>query len=174
MSLDYHSPRFTFRQASIAADFPLNTLRSYFERGIFASLARDLSRGRGKVRRVCLGDVLVVAIASRLIDIGIRPVNAFGAAILFGRIAETPVGIRRRMPLQLFDRSQFETILVWGQGEAPQFLPVLKSTGEVALPVETLPRDFLDYGVAVTVLPLSGMEAIVFTRLGIAAELGEY
>lgn len=167
---DYLEPRFSFRQAAEAAAFPLNTLRSNYQRGWFRSFAQGLSAGRGRAQMLCLGDVLVLAIASRLIDQGERPMNAYNAALPFGIVGSTPKalldqGFLRRGAFQLFDDSHFDTFLLWRRGSPPRVIPVTKGG---SVPVNTgLDEEGTKFGVATTILPLNPVEQTVFSKLGI-------
>lgn len=173
MSLDYESPRFTFRQAALSADFPLNTLRSYYQRELFKPPA-NVSEGRGKTRYLSLGDILILAIAARLIDIGMNPFRAFHVARPFVEDTYASDDVRPRLPYELFDRAEYETVLVW-DGESPaRVIPVPLTNDNLTLPLSRLPHDVLDYGTGLVVMPLSGLEKTVFTRLGIASELADY
>ena len=161
---DYLEPRYRLRAAAEAAAFPLNTLRSNYQRGWFQSFGNGLSAGRGRAQRLCLGDILVLAIASRLIDAGVAPMEAYNAAVSFGVVAKTPKGVWRRMPFELFDRDQFHTILVWRRGSAANVVPVRKGQG--------LTLDELGvwdaFGEVSMVLPLNAVEATVFAQLGLS------
>src|SRR5688572_25578928 len=103
VELDYTAPRYTLRQAAEAAAFPLNTLRSNYQRGWFRSFASPDAIGRGHTRWLCLGDVLALAIASRLTELRIRPMEAWTAAYLFGTVAVVKKGGPARRPFELFD-----------------------------------------------------------------------
>ena len=172
MPADYASPRFTLRESSEAADFPLNTLRSYLQRGWFKSLAQNLGGGRGKAGLLSLGDVLVLAIASRLIDVGMRPVNAYHAALPFALAASTPRGLESRRPFELFDPSKYITVFVWRAGFPARVVPVAKD--EAVDPLLSA-NSFLgddDYGPASVGIVINQVRATVFERLHIPGELG--
>lgn len=158
---EYLEPRFTLRQAAHAADFPLNTLRSNYQRGWFRSFSTAMAVGRGRTQRLCLGDVLVLAIASRLIDIGFRPLEAYNAAAPFGIVAHTPKGGERRLPFQLFDRDEYNSVFVWRLGTPSRVIRVSKADG---VPLEQLRLDD-PFGEAAVALLLNRVEATVFRRL---------
>jgi hypothetical protein len=170
---EYLKPRYTFRQAAEAAAFPLNTLRSNFQRGWFNSFAEGLATHRGSARKLCLGDILVLAIASRLIDQGERPMNAYNAALPFGIVGFTPKALRdrgypSRRPFELFNRDDFDTYLLWRRGSAARVIAVEKGA---AVPVnEGLDDEGKQFGVATTVLLLNAVEATVFKHLGIVQD----
>lgn len=166
----YLKPCFTFRQAAEAAAFPLNTLRSNYQRGWFQSFGKALNAGRGRAQKLCLGDVLVLAIASRLIDQGERPLNAYNAALPFGVVGTTPkaiidLGFVRRRPFELFDRSQFDTYLLWRRGSPARVLPVGKG---LPVPInDGLDQEGKQFGVATTVLLLNAVEQTVLKQLDV-------
>lgn len=160
---DYIEPRFRLKQASVAAAFPLNTLRSYYQRGWFRSFGNGMSVGKGRAQRLCLGDVLVLAIASRLIDLGLRPLDAYNAARPFGLAATTPKGVARRTPFRLFDRREFDSLLVWQKQSAGRVIPVRKRAG---ISLSDLPLDD-PFGEAAVLLRLNAVEATVFEKLGL-------
>lgn len=157
----YLNPRFTFRQAAAASGFTVNTLRSNFQRGWFRSFGNGLHSGQGRTQRLCLGDVLVLAIASRLIDVGIRPSDAYNAAYKFGAVTRNKPGQPRRLPFQTFDRDKYETILMWRNG-SHEVIPVARDE-----PLAKLRLDDAD-GMAVVVLSLNATEAAMFARLGLS------
>ena len=160
----YLEPRFTLRQAALAAGFPLNTLRSNYQRGWFRSYGSGMAVGRGRAQRLCLGDILVLAIASRLIDIGFRPLDAFNAVAPFALVAHTPKDTaERRLPFQLFDRVQFDSIFVWRMGSPALVIRVNKGDG---IPLDQLRLDSPS-GEAAVALLLNSVEATVFNRLGL-------
>ena len=156
----YLEPRYTFRQAAAAADFPVNTLRSNFQRGWFRSFGNGLHPGQGRTQRLCLGDILVLAIAGRLIDLGISPSNAYNAAYAFGAVTRNQPGQPRRQPFQSFDRSKYETLLLWRRG-SPEVVPLSRDD-----PVTRLGLDGLEDRAAV-VISLGAVEATMFSRLGL-------
>ena len=167
---NYLEPRFSFREAAEAAAFPLNTLRSYYQRGWFESFARGLKAGRGRAQMLCLGDVLVLAIASRLIDQGERPINAYTGARPFGLIASTPKnlleqGHPRRLPFELFNQDEFDTYLLWRRGSPTRVIAVPK---DGAVPVNAgLDEEGIQFGVATSVILLNAVERTVFKMLGL-------
>lgn len=160
----YLEPRFTLREAAHAASFPLNTLRSNYQRGWFRSFASGMSVGRGRAQRLCLGDILVLAVASRLIDIGFRPLDAYNAAAPFGLVAHRPRDGQRRLPFQLFDRGEFNSLFVWRVGLPSRVVRVGKGEG---IPLEDLRLDD-PFGQAAVTLLLNSVEATVFARLRLA------
>jgi len=160
---DYLEPKFRLRQAALAADFPLNTLRSYYQRGWFRSFADGLGKGKGRAQRLCLGDILVLAIASRLVGVGLSPLDAYNAAYPYGITAKTPRGIRRRMPFELFDREEFDSVLVWSLGSAALVVPVRKGDG-ISLVELGLDAEF---GEATIAISLNAVERTVFEKLGL-------
>lgn len=165
---DYLVPRYTFRQAALAAAFPVNTLRSNYQRGWFRSFANGLSKGRGRSQLLCLGDILVLAIASRLIDMGMRPLDAFNVAQPFGLAARTPAGHEPRKPFQLFDRAKYRTVLIWRKDAVHRVVPVENDAG---VPSELFDDDA--FGVATLVLPLNPVESTVCRRLGVSMPEGQ-
>jgi hypothetical protein len=167
---DYLEPRYTFREGAIAAAFPLNTLRSNYQRGWFQSFGEGLATRRGSARKLCLGDILVLAIASRLIDQGERPLNAYNAALPFGLVGSTPKALREeghppRRPFELFNREHYDTYLLWRRGSAARVVPVAK--GNPVRVEEGLDEEGRQFGVATTVLPLNAVEATVLRQLGL-------
>lgn len=166
---DYLKPRFTLRRAADAAAFPVNTLRSNYQRGWFRSFGEGLDVGKGRAQRLCIGDVLVLALASRLIDLGLRPLEAYNAAAPFGFVAHTPKGMPRRMPFQLFDRSQFDSIFIWRRGAPARVIGVPRGG---MVPRSDLRLDE-EFGEATVVLHLNVIEARVFDRLGLFPEPGD-
>lgn len=168
---DYFSPRFTLRQAANASDFPYNTMRSYYQRGWFKSFSSALSQGRGRTGQLCLADVLVLSIASRLIEVGVRPLNAYADASSFAVIARTPKGFDRRKPLQLFDQERYQTVFVWQPGASPRVVPLPKADARIQLGELFYAADPEEYASAAVVIPLNPLEALVFRRLKIENEL---
>lgn len=168
---DYFTPRFTLRQAAAASDFPYNTMRSYYQRAWFRSHANALRQGRGRASLLCLADVLVLTIASRLIEVGVSPINAYAAAQPFAVAARTPKGMQRRRPPELFNRKTFETLFVWQPGSLAQVVPVQRASPD--LPLTWLFDNVGDdgYASAAVAIPLNPLERLVFQRLGIEAEL---
>lgn len=166
----YLEARFTFRQAADAAAFPLNTLRSYYQREWFRSFVKEPASRRGSARKLCLGDILVLAVASRLIDQGERPLNAYNAALPFGVLGSRPKALRDsgypfRRPFELFDRKQFDTYLLCRSGSAGRIIAVKQGA---AVPVnEGLDADGQQFGVATTVVLLNAVEGVVFKQLGV-------
>jgi hypothetical protein len=164
----YLDARFTFREAAIAAAFPLNTLRSYYQRDWFRSFVKESETRRGSARKLCLGDVLLLAIASRLIDQGLRPLNAYNAALPFGIVGSLPKALRDqgyplRRPFELFDREQFDTYLLCRSESAARIIPVERGA---AVPVDQgLDAEGKLFGVATTVVLLNAVEATVFKQL---------
>ena len=65
-------------------------------------------------------------------------------------------------------------MLVWDGENLPRILPVRLDPGDFRLPISDLPASVIERGYGLVAMPLSGLEKTVFTRLGIAAELGEY
>ena len=168
---EYLEARFTFRQAANAAAFPLNTLRSYYQRQWFRSFVAEPTSRRGSARKLCLGDILLLAIASRLIDQGERPLNAYNAALPFGIVGSLPETLRKRgqpprRPFELFDRDRFDTYLLCRSGSASRIISVEKGA---AVPVhQGLDEEGKQFGVATTVICLNAVEATVFKELQIS------
>jgi len=168
---EYLEARFTFRQAATAAAFPLNTLRSYYQREWFRSFVPDPTTRRGSARKLCLGDILVLAIASRLIDQGERPLNAYNAALPFGIVGSLPKALRERghpprRRFELFNRHEFDTYLLCRRGSASRIIAVEKGA---AVPVhQGLDAEGKQFGVATTVVCLNAVETTVFKQLRIA------
>ena len=123
--------------------------------------------GRGRAHKLCLGDVLVLAIASRLIDLGIHPLKAWNAAFLFGAVTHIKKDGPRRRPFELFDVSAYDTVLVWRPDRRPQILAVSRETK--ALELDDLGFDAGEeaFGVCSIVLPLNAVEHTVFDTLGL-------
>jgi hypothetical protein len=97
-----------------------------------------------------------------LIDMGLRPLDAYNAAAPFGLAAHTPKGLPRRLPCQLFDRSKFDTIFVWRRGAPARVIGVPKGG---AIPQLDLRLDD-EFGEATVTLLLNAVEATVFKKLG--------
>lgn len=170
MALDYSAPLYTFRQASEAAAFPLNTLRSYYQREWFSSFVPDVSAGRGVARKLCLGDVLVLAIASRLIDLGIQPGEAWKVGYLFGAITQTRKDGPKRRPFQLFDERAYETVLIWRKGQLPSIVPVAATSRQISVELFSGDEEESAFGVVSVVLPLNALQETVFRKLGLDTE----
>jgi hypothetical protein len=166
--LDYLAPRYTFRQAAEAAAFPLNTLRSNYQREWFRTFGQPLAPGRGRARKLCLGDVLILAIASRLIDLGIHPLKAWNAAFLFGLVTHIKKDGPRRRPFELFDASAYETVLVWRPDRRPQVVAVSRKTKALELGELGLDAEEEAFGVCSVVLPLNPVQRTVFDKLGLS------
>jgi hypothetical protein len=158
---DYLEPKYRLRQAADAAAVPLNTLRSNYQRGWFQSFGNGMASGRGRAQRLCLGDILVLAIASRLIDIGLRPLDAYNAARPFGQVGGNRRGVSCRMPFGLFKRDEFDSVFIWRRGSASRVVPVRKGQG---VPLELLKLDD-SFGEAAVTLLLNAVEATVFEAL---------
>jgi len=161
--LDYFEPRYRLSQVAAATGFSLNTLRSNFQREWFRAHGSGVNLGQGRAQRLCLADVMVLAIARRLIALGIHPITSFEAALPFGRAAKTPKGFPARWPGELFPEDKFDTIMVWKPGRVADVLPIRKSDG---IRLEQLALD--DDGEDATIcLHLNPIERNVFARLNV-------
>jgi len=160
---NFREPKFRLSRAATAAGFSLNTLRSNYQRGWFRSFAGALGTGQGRAQRLCLGDVIVLAIARRLVDLRIHPVEAFNAAYAFGLVAKQYPHVPRRPPFELFDPARFRTVFAWKPGTTAQILPVARGGG---VPLEQL--KLLD-GEGTICLLLNPIVEDVFEKLGSAA-----
>jgi hypothetical protein len=172
MEVDYTAPRYTLRQASAAASFPLNTLRSNFQRGWFRSFANRPATGKGHTRRLCLGDVLVLAIADRLTQLRVHPINAWNAAYFFGAVTVQRKGWPRRGQFELFDEELYETVLIWRPESPPEIVPVSKDTRSLDLNSFQLTPAEQDFGVALVLLLLNPVQRTVFKKLRLSQRAG--
>jgi hypothetical protein len=125
----YFEPRYRLRQAAEATGFSLNTLRSSFQRAWFRSVGDETGVGQGRAQRLCLADIFVLAIAQRLIALGIHPVEAFNGAFPFARGARQFPGVPKRQPGALFDSAQYQSVFIWKPGAASQVIPVGNGEG---------------------------------------------
>ena len=148
----------------MATGFSLNTLRSNFQREWFRSFATGMGTGQGRAQRLCLGDLLVLAIARQLITTGSHPIRAFNAAYSFGVVAKTPAGMPRRLPFELFDRNEYDTLFVWIPDTLADVVPAPKH-GCVQLEVLGLSPDREE---ATVCLLLNAIEAGVLKRVGLS------
>jgi hypothetical protein len=160
--LNYFEPRYRLSQVAGATGFSLNTLRSNFQRDWFHSHGSGVNLGQGRAQRLCLADVMVLAIARRLIALGLHPNTSFNAALPFGRAAKTPKGLPPRWPGELFPEDDFETVMVWKPGRVAEILPVRKADG---IKLEQLTFD--DDEDATVCLHLNPIERRVFTKLNV-------
>lgn len=162
MELDYFEPGFRLSQAALAAGFEQNTLRSNFQRQWFRSFATKDRPGRGRAKRLCLADVVVLAITRRFIDLGLHPAEAFKAAFPFGLVSKIRKGQPARPPCTAFDPRRFDTVLVWRPGGA-EVMPIPKGEG-VQLDALGLTGGTGD---AVICLMVNDIEANVMSKLGL-------
>lgn len=107
MAVDYRTPIYPIRQAAAAAGFELNTLRSLYRRGHFRIIGGEEAKSRGLGHALNLRDIMHVAVAKRLMDVGVHPKDAFDAGTHF---AHTASGATRD-PAEMFDEGF--TVLVY-------------------------------------------------------------
>ena len=110
--------------AARASGWELNTMRSYFKRGIFRYMEVDAAaESAGKATLLSARSVIGLAIARKLFDLGVSARDAFEASYPFtdfgssGSIiggVSVPNGPERE-PGHLFDETHFITILRWRQ-----------------------------------------------------------
>ncbi len=168
---DYETPLYPVREAANAAGFELNTLRSLYQRGHFRVIGGEEAKARGLGRMLNLRDIMHVAVAKRLMDLGLHPKDAFEAGIYFahtgtggsGWVGDDTIELTRE-PAGVFGKGF--TVLV--------HFPVTGSTRIVPM------KDGLDFstlfvdrsvGRANPVLVfLNEVEHSVFTALGVVAK----
>jgi hypothetical protein len=108
-SIDYHTPRWTLREAAATAGYDsVNTLRAYYQRGHFRIVGGEAAKARGLSSLLNLRDVLHLAVAGRLIDVGVHPRHAFDAGRTFAHS-----GDERRDPAKIYDPREGFTVLIY-------------------------------------------------------------
>lgn len=125
--IDLSEAKWTFAQAAQLAGYEkLNTLRSYFQKGWFRIIGRPpASKGRGSAELLSLYDVLSLAVAKHLIDLGAVPRLAFEAGVSFGHFGDAS-----RDPGELYG-SGFTVMVYFPSDGATRILRV-KSAVELA------------------------------------------
>lgn len=109
MALDYTTPLFPIREAAAAAGFEVNTLRSLYGRGHFRIIGGEAAKARGLANMLNLRDTMHIAVAKRLMDVGVHPKQAFEVGVSF---AHSSYG--ERLPAMLFDqREHGYTVLIF-------------------------------------------------------------
>ncbi len=83
---DYDTPLYPIREAAQAAGFELNTLRSLYQRGHFRIIGGEEAKARGLGHMLNLRDIMHVAVAKRLMDVGVHAKDAFEATISFAHM----------------------------------------------------------------------------------------
>src|SRR5436190_5062814 len=129
MPIDYDTPKWTLREAAVAAGYEPNTLRSYYSphRKLFRIIGGAEAQAKGLAGLLNLRDVLQLAVAQRLIEIGVHPGDAFQAGVDFAHTSTTPSGWPTRDPAELFDPREAFTFLIWMPGRGGEVVPVKTS-----------------------------------------------
>lgn len=171
MSIDYDTARYTFRQAAIAAGFEPNTLRSYYapNRAFFRIIGGEAAKAKGLAGLLSLRDVLHLAVAQRLIEMGVHPRHAFEAGLDFAHTSDSPAGGPSRDPGELFDVSYAWTALVWQPGTRGRVVAMLAKDPTLSWADLFYNRHTGKRGPAVVIL-LNDVEKQVFDALGIGGE----
>ena len=80
--LDFDTPKFTLSEAAKAAGYvSVSTLRSYYQRRHFFLVGGMPPTGDGLPNQVRFRDIVHLAVAQRLIGLGVRPNAAFVATL---------------------------------------------------------------------------------------------
>lgn len=115
---DYETPLYPIREAAAAAGFELNTLRSLYRRGHFRIIGGEEAKSKGLAHTLNLRDIMHIAVAKQLMDVGVHPKDAYEAGVYFahtgkggsGWVGEPATGPVRD-PAGMF--SQGFTVLVY-------------------------------------------------------------
>ncbi|WP_103729934.1 hypothetical protein [Novosphingobium sp. HII-3] len=119
---DYETPKYPIREAAAAAGFQLNTLRSLYQRGHFRVVGGVEAQARGLGHTLNLRDIMHVAVAKRLMDVGVHAKDAFEAATRFAHTgtggsgwAGEPMKGPFRVPAGMFSDGKAElfTVLIY-------------------------------------------------------------
>ncbi len=125
MPINYDEPRWTLREAAEAAGYDkVNTLRAYYQRGHFRIVGGEAAKARGLAGLLNLRDVMHLAVAQKLISIGIHPKAAFDAGYEFAHYSVSYPGGPPRDPTELYDPEKAFTVLIWQPGMGARIIPM--------------------------------------------------
>lgn len=104
MQIEYGVPKYTISEAAKASGFPINTLRSLYQRGHFKIVGGEDKKGRGLAAELTLEDVLCLSVAKVAVDAGVHPRVAFEAGKTFAYMSGGAAGQNtgERLPSHVF------------------------------------------------------------------------
>ena len=135
---DYETPKYPIREAAAAAGFELNSLRSLYQRGHFRVVGGVEAQARGIGASLNLRDIMHIAVAKRLMDVGVHPKDAFEAAMFFAHTGKggsgwvgEPMQGPIRNPAGMFSngRTELFTVLIYfASNNQSRIVPMEKQT----------------------------------------------
>lgn len=162
--MDWDSPKYSLREAAEISGWPINTMRDYFGRGVFAWQEGDATAEvAGSTSLLSRRSVMRLAIARELWGCCQRPKEAFLAAIRFTDFGSRSHDAVSRLPGELF-AAPYSTVLVFRPGSGGH---VLAFEDGVKPSVEELTDDVFGTPGAAVVLRVNGIFQSVLRLLNV-------
>ncbi|MAF62792.1 hypothetical protein [Blastomonas sp. CCH5-A3] len=157
--LDYAHKQFKTSQAAEACKMAPPTLRGYLHRGEFRAIGKKADQP-GLATLFSLRDVMVFAVAARLIEFNVPPKVAFGIGVEFGHFGDDD-----RDPASMFDfREKGETFIAyWPDSQTAEVIAGddIKGLYDIGISISQ--------SEAVILIKLNPIERQVFAALGFGA-----